>query len=77
MALEAWRLATRYMTPVIMLSDGYVANGSEPWRIPAVKELPPIPVEHPQEHATTARSSTLTPATSGWPAPGRSPARPA
>jgi 2-oxoglutarate ferredoxin oxidoreductase subunit alpha len=47
-AIEAWRLATRYMTPVIILSDAYVANGSEPWRIPAVKELERIPVEHPQ-----------------------------
>jgi 2-oxoglutarate ferredoxin oxidoreductase subunit alpha len=47
-AIEAWRLATRYMTPVIVLSDAYVANGSEPWRIPASKELERIPVEHPQ-----------------------------
>jgi 2-oxoglutarate ferredoxin oxidoreductase subunit alpha len=46
-ALEAWRLATRYMTPVIILSDGYIANGSEPWRIPNVDELPEIVVEHP------------------------------
>jgi 2-oxoglutarate ferredoxin oxidoreductase subunit alpha len=36
------------MTPVIVLSDAYVANGSEPWRIPAVKELERIAVEHPQ-----------------------------
>ena len=33
-ALEAWRIAVRYMTPVIVLSDAYMANGSEPWRIP-------------------------------------------
>jgi 2-oxoglutarate ferredoxin oxidoreductase subunit alpha len=46
-AIEAWRLATRYMTPVIVLSDAYVANGSEPWRIPAMKELGRIAVEHP------------------------------
>ena len=46
-AQEAWRLATRFMTPVIVLSDGYIANGSEPWLIPHVDELPPIPVEHP------------------------------
>ncbi len=31
---EAWRIATRYMTPVIVLTDGYLANGSEPWKIP-------------------------------------------
>ena len=46
-AQEAWRLATRFMMPVILLSDGYIANGSEPWLIPAVEDLPEIPVEHP------------------------------
>jgi 2-oxoglutarate ferredoxin oxidoreductase subunit alpha len=46
-ALEAWRIATRFMTPVILLSDGYIANGSEPWLLPNVDELPPIVVEHP------------------------------
>jgi len=46
-AFEAWRIATRFMTPVLLLSDGYIANGSEPWRIPDVNELPRIPVEHP------------------------------
>jgi 2-oxoglutarate ferredoxin oxidoreductase subunit alpha len=43
-ALEAARLAVRYMTPVILLSDGGIANSTEPWRIPAVEDLPPIPV---------------------------------
>jgi len=46
-ALEAWRIATRFMTPVILLSDGYIANGSEPWRLPNVEDLAPIPVQHP------------------------------
>ena len=46
-AQEAWRIATRYMTPVILLSDGYIANGSEPWQIPDFDDLPPIPVGHP------------------------------
>jgi len=46
-AIEAWRLATECMTPVILLSDGYIANGSEPWKIPAVDELPRIKIEHP------------------------------
>jgi 2-oxoglutarate ferredoxin oxidoreductase subunit alpha len=41
-ALEAVRIALRYMTPVILLSDGYLANGAEPWRIPAVEKLPDI-----------------------------------
>ena len=35
-AQEAWRIAVRYMTPVLLLSDGYIANGSEPWLIPEV-----------------------------------------
>ncbi len=43
-ALEAIRLATRYMTPVLLLSDGYLANGAEPWPIPSVDELPDMPV---------------------------------
>ncbi len=44
-ALEASRLALKYMVPVIILSDGYLANGSEPWRIPRAEELPEIPVK--------------------------------
>ena len=47
-AQEAWRIATRFMLPVILLSDGYIANGAEPWRIPDVEDLPKIAVEHPQ-----------------------------
>ena len=43
-ALDAVRIATAYRTPVIVLSDGYLANGSEPWRVPTVAELPDIPV---------------------------------
>ncbi|MER7848846.1 2-oxoacid:acceptor oxidoreductase subunit alpha [Kitasatospora sp. NPDC096077] len=41
-ALEAARIAVTYRTPVFLLSDGYLANGSEPWRIPEVGELPLI-----------------------------------
>ena len=41
-AFEAVRIATRYRTPVIILSDGYLANGSEPWRIPDVAGLPKL-----------------------------------
>ncbi len=44
-ALEAVRIATRYMVPVILLSDGYIANGSEPWRLPVIQELPDLRVE--------------------------------
>jgi 2-oxoglutarate/2-oxoacid ferredoxin oxidoreductase subunit alpha len=43
-ALEASRIAIKYMVPVIVLSDGYLANGAEPWKIPDVSELPEIPV---------------------------------
>jgi 2-oxoglutarate/2-oxoacid ferredoxin oxidoreductase subunit alpha len=43
-ALEASRIAIKYMVPVIILSDGYLANGAEPWKIPAVAELAHIPV---------------------------------
>ncbi len=46
-AIEAWRIATKYMTPVIILSDGYIANGAEPWRVPEVSSLEKIEVTHP------------------------------
>ncbi len=44
-AVEAVRIAVQYMTPVILLSDGYIANGAEPWRLPEVDQLPRFPVE--------------------------------
>ena len=43
-AVEASRIALKYMVPVIILSDGYLANGAEPWRIPSVEEIPAFPV---------------------------------
>jgi 2-oxoglutarate ferredoxin oxidoreductase subunit alpha len=45
-AFEAVRIATKYMTPVILLTDGYLANGAEPWRIPALSDLPKIEVKY-------------------------------
>lgn len=45
MAIEASRIALKYMTPVILLTDGYLANGSEPWRIPKLEDLPDISVK--------------------------------
>ena len=45
-AIEAVRLATKYMTPVMLLSDGYLANAAEPWKIPDVDSLTPFPVQH-------------------------------
>jgi 2-oxoglutarate ferredoxin oxidoreductase subunit alpha len=44
-AVEASRIALKYMVPVIVLSDGYLANGAEPWRIPSVEEIPGITVQ--------------------------------
>ncbi len=44
-AIEAARIAIKYRTPVFLLSDGYLANGAEPWRIPDVASLPDISVE--------------------------------
>jgi 2-oxoglutarate/2-oxoacid ferredoxin oxidoreductase subunit alpha len=52
MAYEASRIAVKYMTPVICLTDGYLGNGSEPWRIPNVEELPAIPVSFAKDPAT-------------------------
>ena len=46
MAIEASRIALKYMTPVILLTDGYLGNGSEPWRIPHVNELADISVKY-------------------------------
>src|SRR5437868_7508907 len=49
MTFEAVRLAVGFMTPVFLLSDGYLANGAEPWLIPQVNDLPRIQVKHPTE----------------------------
>ncbi|MEO6433770.1 MAG: 2-oxoacid:acceptor oxidoreductase subunit alpha [Sphingomicrobium sp.] len=43
-AIEACRIATRYMTPVILLTDGYIANAAEPWRVPDMAGYTPFPV---------------------------------
>jgi 2-oxoglutarate ferredoxin oxidoreductase subunit alpha len=51
MAFEAVRLAVGFMTPVFVLSDGYLANGAEPWLIPDSSKLPQIPVRFAQAHA--------------------------
>jgi 2-oxoglutarate ferredoxin oxidoreductase subunit alpha len=49
MVFEAVRLAVGFMTPVMLLSDGYLANGAEPWPIPKVEDLPRIKVMHPDK----------------------------
>jgi 2-oxoglutarate/2-oxoacid ferredoxin oxidoreductase subunit alpha len=45
MAIESFRIATKYMTPVFLLSDGYLGNGAEPWRVPKPEDLPRFDVE--------------------------------
>ena len=52
MAIEAVRLAFKYMVPVFYLSDGYLANGAEPWAIPEISELPKIEVKFATDPAT-------------------------
>lgn len=43
-AIEACRLAVQFMTPVMLLTDGYIANAAEPWRVPSIKDFAPFPV---------------------------------
>jgi 2-oxoglutarate/2-oxoacid ferredoxin oxidoreductase subunit alpha len=62
-AIEAARIATTYRVPVILLSDGYLANGSEPWRIPAVDDLPDLHIAFATEHNKTLDDGT----TAFWP----------
>src|SRR5260370_7415069 len=67
--MEAVRLAFKCMVPVFYLSDGYLANGAEPWAVPAIDELPQIPVKfatdptnfmpYARDEATLARPYAL------------------
>ena len=57
-AIEAARIALKYRTPVILLSDGYIANGSEPWLLPDVESLPDISVPFTTELNHTAPDGT-------------------
>jgi len=52
MAIEAVRLAFKYMSPVFYLSDGYLANGAEPWAVPEIDELPKIEINFANDPAT-------------------------
>jgi 2-oxoglutarate ferredoxin oxidoreductase subunit alpha len=71
MAIEAVRIATKYMTPVILLSDGFIANGAEPWPIPKFADLPKIEVEFRTDpngwHPYLRNEQTLA---RGWAIPG-------
>ncbi|HEX2569565.1 MAG TPA: 2-oxoacid:acceptor oxidoreductase subunit alpha [Polyangia bacterium] len=58
-AIEACQIAVRYMTPVIMLTDGYLANGAEPWKLPEVKDLKRFDVKfrtNPENYKVYARN---------------------
>ncbi len=57
MTFEAVRLAISFMTPVFVLSDGYLANGAEPWMIPNIADLPRIRVEHPTKPNSNGEGS--------------------
>jgi len=48
-AIEAWRVAAKFMVPVVILSDGYIANGAEPWQIPDVSKFENIEISHPTQ----------------------------
>ena len=69
-AVEAFHIAVEYMTPVMVLTDGYLANGAEPWRIPDVDDLPVFDVKHPKangEYLPYKRDEKLA---RGWVLPG-------
>ena len=74
-AIEAIRIAVKYRTPVFLLSDGYIANGAEPWEVPDLSAIPPIDprVRHrPQRHGQRRQGRLLpVPARSRRPSPGR------
>ena len=74
MAIEACRIALKYMVPVVLLSDGYIANGSEPWKLPEVADLPDLePTSAPSPRGSIPTCARRRPS----PGPGRSPAPPA
>jgi 2-oxoglutarate ferredoxin oxidoreductase subunit alpha len=66
-AVEATRIAVTYRTPVLLLSDGYLANGSEPWRVPAVDELPVIDPAFATEKNYTVTNDDDTVTSEFWP----------
>ncbi len=67
---EAVRIAFELMTPVMILSDGYIANGAEPWKLPAVDSLKKIEVEHPTDPETFEPYDRDENLSRPWAAPG-------
>ena len=59
--IEAWRIATRLMTPVVVLSDAFIANGAEPWRIPDVADLPSFETDQLSEAGSEAGATPFRP----------------
>jgi len=70
MAIEAFRLAVEFMTPVILLTDGYLANGAEPWKIPTVDSLPKLEVRHPTDSSEFRPYNRNDKLTRPWAIPG-------
>ena len=69
-AREAARIAIKYMTPVILLSDNYIANGAEPWKLPRMEDLQEFPVSFvtdPEGFSPYNRDEKLA---RGWAKPG-------
>ncbi len=71
-AIEAVRIATRYMTPVMLLTDGYIANAAEPWKVPDMSGYAPFPVHFFDTRRRKARASCPMPATATSPGRGSS-----
>ena len=71
-AIEAWRLALKYMTPVAYLSDAFLATGSEPWKIPSIEDLPSIAVDNAEADGGPFRPYLRDPETLArpWAVPG-------
>ena len=71
-AIEAVRLALKYMTPVMYLSDGFLANGAEPWKIPDLDDLPDIAVDNRDRHGDVPalRRATRETLSRPWAVPG-------
>lgn len=71
-ALQAVRIATRFMTPVVLLTDGYLGNGAEPWQIPELSELEPVVTRFAQADTPGFHPFLRDPETLArvWPVPG-------
>ena len=71
-AIEASRIALKYMTPVIYMSDAFVANGAEPWQVPSLEDLPDISVDNAVKGEGTFLPYSRDPETLGrpWAIPG-------